>query len=182
MHGRKRRYAPRFLGLGYTKALDGADSAQHFLYTILCDEVLRNAGVEVLFHTLLAGITEGVNGLKKLTLCGKTGLFTVKTRVIIDCTGDANAVQIAGYAVEKYDSPQPSTYICRLDDYDLASIDMQALKKAYETDGDFVMLTRICMELSMNQAYINPNVSGHYTNQGLEIIGRETGKALATVK
>jgi hypothetical protein len=59
---------------------------------------------------------------------------------------------------------------------------MSAQEKAVEMDGDFVMLTRICTELSMNQAYINPNVSGHYTNQGLEIIGREAGKALATVK
>ena len=59
---------------------------------------------------------------------------------------------------------------------------MSAQERAVEIDDDFIMLTRICTELSMNQAYINPNVSGHYTNQGLEIIGREAGKALATVK
>jgi cation diffusion facilitator CzcD-associated flavoprotein CzcO len=44
--------------------------------------------------------------------------------------GGGTAGVIAGYAVEKSDSPQPSTYIYRLDGYDLASIDMQALKKA----------------------------------------------------
>ena len=59
---------------------------------------------------------------------------------------------------------------------------MSAQEKAVAIDNDFVMLTRICTELSMNPQYINPNVSGHYTNQGLDLIGREAGKALAAVK
>ena len=56
---------------------------------------------------------------------------------------------------------------------------MNAQERAVEQDKDFVMLTRICPNLSLKKEYINPNVSGHYTNEGLDIIGAEAGKALA---
>lgn len=56
---------------------------------------------------------------------------------------------------------------------------MQAQEQAVENDEDFVMLTRICTEMSMNKTYINPEASGHYNNAGMEIIGGEVGNALA---
>ena len=56
---------------------------------------------------------------------------------------------------------------------------MQAQEHAVLEDEDFVMLTRICPELSLKNEYINPNVAGHYTNEGLDIIGAEAGKTLA---
>ena len=55
----------------------------------------------------------------------------------------------------------------------------KAQELAVERDGDFVMLTRICTEMSMNPTYINPEASGHYNNAGMEIIGGEAGTALA---
>ena len=56
---------------------------------------------------------------------------------------------------------------------------MRAQERAVEEDSDFVMLTRICTELSQNPEYINPQASGHYNNVGMEIIGKEAGKELA---
>ena len=58
---------------------------------------------------------------------------------------------------------------------------MQAQERAVKEDSDFVMLTRICTELSLNNEYINPEASGHYNNAGMEIIGREAGTALAKI-
>ncbi len=59
---------------------------------------------------------------------------------------------------------------------------MSAQETAVEIDEDFVMLTRICPKLSLNPEYINPNASGHYTNAGLDLIGKEAGKALALLR
>ena len=58
---------------------------------------------------------------------------------------------------------------------------MRAQERAVKEDSDFVMLTRVCTELSMNKAYINPEASGHYNNEAMEIIGREAARALAEI-
>lgn len=58
---------------------------------------------------------------------------------------------------------------------------MRAQERAAAEDDDFVMLTRVCTTLSMDAAYVNPKASGHYNNAGMEIIGKEAGKALAEI-
>ena len=50
---------------------------------------------------------------------------------------------------------------------------------AVKRDSDFIMLTRICTEMSLIPKYINPNASGHYNNLAMDIIGLEAGMALA---
>ena len=56
---------------------------------------------------------------------------------------------------------------------------MRSQERAVEEDSDFIMLTRICTELSQQFEYINPQASGHYNNAGMEIIGAKAGKTLA---
>ena len=58
---------------------------------------------------------------------------------------------------------------------------MSAQERAVAEDSDFVMLTRVCPELSMKPEYINPEASGHYNNEAMEIIGTEAGSALARI-
>ena len=58
---------------------------------------------------------------------------------------------------------------------------MSAQERAVKEDSDFVMLTRVCTELSMNKDYINPEASGHYNNEAMEIIGTEAARALAKI-
>ena len=68
-------------------------------YALICDEAVTNAGVEVLFNAMCAAVKEEEDH-KVITICTKTGLKDISARVLIDCTGDANAVSLAGYAVE----------------------------------------------------------------------------------
>ena len=56
---------------------------------------------------------------------------------------------------------------------------MRAQERAVETDSDFVMLSRICVELSKKPEYLNPNARGHYNNEGLRLIGEDAGHKLA---
>ena len=58
---------------------------------------------------------------------------------------------------------------------------MSAQERAVAEDSDFVMLTRVCPELSMKPEYINPEASGHYTNAAMDIIGTEAAKGLAAI-
>ncbi len=58
---------------------------------------------------------------------------------------------------------------------------MKAQDQVVKEDSDFVMLTKICSELSSKSEYINPTVPAHYNNLGMQIIGTEAGKALAKI-
>ena len=55
---------------------------------------------------------------------------------------------------------------------------MQAQETIVQKDSDFLMLTRICAELSTKPEFITPEVPGHYNNRAMEIIGTEAGIAL----
>ena len=63
----------------------------------------------------------------------------------------------------------------RMDD----EIIMTAQEQIVEEDNDFVMLTQICKDLSLNAEYINPFADGHYNNKAMARIGQEAGTALA---
>jgi hypothetical protein len=101
------------------------------LYAALCEEALLEAGVELLYHTMVARVEEQASR-KEVVLCTKSGLRSVQTRTLIDCTGDANVVAIAGYPVNRPAEPQPATLVCRLSGYDAASLDWAALQAAYD--------------------------------------------------
>ncbi len=102
-------------------------------FSLICDEAVTNAGVEVLFGTMCAGIRE-LDGEKEITLCTKTGLKPIRTKVLIDCTGDANGVTLAGYPVERGEECQPATYSCKLSGYDYNSLDLEAIGKAFDKE------------------------------------------------
>ncbi|HCE43045.1 MAG TPA: FAD-dependent oxidoreductase [Lentisphaeria bacterium] len=100
------------------------------LYAMICDQEMVSAGVEILFHSMLAEARQ-VRNRWKLTLCAKEGLLNVSSKVLIDCTGDANAVQLAGFKVLKQPVLQPATYVFLMNGYDAGKLDHEALRSAY---------------------------------------------------
>lgn len=64
-------------------------------------------------------------------------------------------------------------------DHTLDEAIMRAQERAAADDPDFVMLTRICATLSLDPAYLNPFVAGHYSNKGMDRIGETAGAVLA---
>lgn len=50
-----------------------------------------------------------------------------------------------------------------------------------ETDEDFVYLTDMAKELSLNPEYLNPQAPGHFNNKGMKAIGRYAGRAAADI-
>lgn len=102
-------------------------------YSLICEEALYEAGVDILYGAMCAEIEERENG-KTVTVCTKTGLEKIETKVIIDCTGDANVVTLACYAVESEDDCQPATYSCRLGGYDPKKLDYEKIGAAFENE------------------------------------------------
>lgn len=100
------------------------------LYAACIDETVLAAGVEPLFHTLLA---EAVfrDGGWELALCGTEGVHRVRAGALVDATGDASAVGLAGLTRLQNPERQPGTLMVHLSGYDLAEVDLGALRRAH---------------------------------------------------
>ena len=99
------------------------------IYAALLDDAVLDSGATLLLHTMLAAVTRA-DELWHVTLCGKEGLHEVCARVLIDCTGDANAVALAGYERVRSPELQPGTLHLRLSGYAPDALDYAQLKQA----------------------------------------------------
>jgi glycine/D-amino acid oxidase-like deaminating enzyme len=103
------------------------------IYAALCDEAILQAGVELLLHAMLASLQD-LGDRWQVRVCTKTGLMDVHARVIVDCTGDANAASIAGFPTRLLEACQPATLICHASGYDPDSLDWESLEMAYDEE------------------------------------------------
>lgn len=102
------------------------------------DEMCAECGVAVHFHTMLVEASEKEDGVLAL-FAQKDGPLTVKARVLIDATGDANAVSSMGFAVRKSEILQPATLINTLAGYrleDVSENDVNAVFRQAFADGE----------------------------------------------
>lgn len=106
-----------------------------FLYAALCDEQVLDAGVELLFHAMPATLKPAEQGGGwTVCLCTKSGLVNRQAKVVIDATGDANAVALAGLPLNIPDATQPATLSCRAGGYEAGSLDFGAINNAFEAE------------------------------------------------
>ncbi len=101
------------------------------VFTALCDERMQKAGVEIHYHTMLAGIKRRNDGRLEVTLCEKDGLTQISAACVIDCTGDANAVRQAGGAVNIPPACQPGTYSVICEGIDWSRVDKTQIRAAF---------------------------------------------------
>ncbi|WP_154793490.1 FAD-dependent oxidoreductase [Occultella kanbiaonis] len=100
------------------------------IYAAVLDELVADAGVDVLMHTMLGDVTQDPDGAH-LTLCTKEGLVAVRAAMVVDATGDANVVGQAGLPRRQHEELQPGTLMVRLGGYDVDVLDLDALDTEY---------------------------------------------------
>ena len=100
------------------------------LFAALCDEVLLDAGAQILFHTMVGAVRRDDDAWI-VSLCTKQGLSDVRCKVLIDCTGDADVVALAGYDLRVPEAAQPATLCCTASGYDTGELDLEALDRAF---------------------------------------------------
>jgi hypothetical protein len=101
------------------------------IYTMLCDELVTQAGAQVLFHAMPAQVQPRENGWC-VTLCGKSGLTELNVGCLVDCTGDANIVTLAGGQIRNAGTAlQPGTQTCVAEGYDLKTLDLDLINRAF---------------------------------------------------
>ncbi len=68
---------------------------------LVLDEMLTDAGCDVLFHSFVGNVTREGRNIVSLTVCNKDGLHSVSGKVFIDATGDADLAAYAGVPLTK---------------------------------------------------------------------------------
>jgi hypothetical protein len=95
------------------------------------DETVVDSGAELLLHSML-GEARWNGAHWELTLATKEGLHRATAGALIDCTGDADVVALAGLPRRTSPRRQPGTIMMRLEGYDLGQLDADALQEAHD--------------------------------------------------
>ena len=87
------------------------------------EEMALEAGVELLYHTMLADVQVESGDIASVQLCGKAGLFRVRAKVYVDATGDADLSARAGVPFHigspSTGTPQAMTMMLRVNNVDV---------------------------------------------------------------
>lgn len=102
------------------------------LYAAVIDAACETARVQVSLHTMLAGLVERDDSWE-VALCGKLGIFHVTGRRVVDCSGDGNAVAMAGYPLRRSQARQPGTLMLRFGGYDPKRLNYREINDRIET-------------------------------------------------
>ncbi len=111
-------------------------------------ELVEEAGVEVLLHSLVVGAIREGDQAKGLVLEGKSGRMAVEARLIVDATGDADVASFLGAGYEKGNpvdgSLQPATIFFRLAGVDRRKVD--AYIAAHPEERHFATFAKVAAE------------------------------------
>lgn len=108
--------------------MDRVEYAPEVLKLVL-DDMLVDAGVQPLLHTMLLDVDAEDGHVRAVRLLTKGGIVTVRPRVLVDTSGDMDAVRQAGgrfLALGSGEALQPATMMFRFGPIDFARFDALA--------------------------------------------------------
>jgi hypothetical protein len=68
---------------------------------VLLDKLLLDAGVEILYHSMVTGAVSKNGSISKIAVACKEGRKDFKAKIFIDATGDGDLASFAGFETEK---------------------------------------------------------------------------------
>ena len=103
------------------------------IFAAIADEMLAECGADLLFHAMPAVVARE-DSVWKIAVCTKKGLRDFRAVNIVDCTGDANVVELAGFKTNRNPEPQPGTLVLRLEGYDAQKLDYATIQGAFDAE------------------------------------------------
>lgn len=134
------------------------------IYTLVAEEACLDAGVFLHYHEILTGIKETAQGWEVQTV-GKGVQRTIQAYEVIDCTGDADVVGMAGFQRQRSEVRQPGTLIFRFGGYDTSNLDMEVVQEHYEKAMTVGLLKPGDFWLSDQQPFIHFLQNGGFNQQ-----------------
>ncbi len=102
------------------------------LFSALAHTKAHASGADLLFHSMPAAVEwDEARQRWNLQICCKEGLMSITAKVIIDATGDANAVRMAGFPLRKNSALQPGTLMLQCSGYDPATLHYPLIQQAW---------------------------------------------------
>lgn len=100
------------------------------------DKLVKDAGVDFTFQTKLIGVEKEDDKVKYAVLASKSGIFAVKAKMFIDCTGDGDLAAWAKAPYEKGDGEgnMMAGTLCAL----WADIDWDKVRQSHINQGAFL--------------------------------------------
>ena len=138
-----------------------------FVYSTVLFDMCRENNIRVLTNSMLSMISEDENGVNGI-ITDKSGMAAFSAKTVIDATGDANAVSILGYPLQKSDCLQPATLNNHISGYDKNLVDEAELYEAYlKTDlPDHVDFNETRKYLKINKIDMHIPCSNAETSEG----------------
>lgn len=68
------------------------------------DNLLEDADIPFTFHTQLIDVCADTGHVREAVCAGKSGLFAIRAKVFVDCSGDGDLAALAGASYEKGDT------------------------------------------------------------------------------
>lgn len=100
-------------------------------YALLAEEACVTAGVELAYYAFPTAVTAADAGGYHLTVQGKGLVRRIHCRQIVDATGGAEVVALLGLPRLREKEIQPGTQMYRIDGYDPATLDAEAIQARY---------------------------------------------------
>jgi hypothetical protein len=100
------------------------------LYAALAEEACLQAGVSLAYYQFPLSAVATENGWV-LEVVGKGLRHQIACRQLIDCTGGADVVGLAGFERLREDTIQPGTLIFKLGGYDVSKLDADEIQRRY---------------------------------------------------
>lgn len=97
------------------------------LYAALAEEACVQAGVQLRYYESPLTV-EAAGDAWRVRLVGKGTMVDVTAKQIVDCTGGATAVGLAGFARMREETRQPGTLIYRVGGYDRTAVETNVLQ------------------------------------------------------
>jgi hypothetical protein len=102
-----------------------------YLYALLAEQKCLNAGVNIRYYEFPVKV-KWKDDTWMVKVMGKGGECTIKAKQIVDCTGDAAVVSLAGYNRIKENDTQPGSLLFELEGYDYTILDENRIKQKYD--------------------------------------------------
>ncbi|MGQ8873721.1 FAD-dependent oxidoreductase [Paenibacillus sp. TSA_86.1] len=109
--------------VGFVHSVTPYDSA---VYQVVAAEMLKEAGVRLLLHSFVDGVTAVDDRVEAVRVTNKSGQLELQANVFVDASGDADVAYLAGAAIakgrEEDSQSQPMTMKFRMRGVDLGRV------------------------------------------------------------
>lgn len=124
------------------------------LYALVIEDKCIEAGVDLRFYECPVSVLEQQNGWK-VTTVGKGTQTEIICNQLIDCTGNASAVSLAGFNLLREEELQPGTLMFRIGGYQKEKLDMKKITAEFNQAvdrGDLIKGEFLSVQSLLNNA------------------------------